>query len=181
MKRSTARGARGRRPLASSPAAPVSRNRSVWRRTIGAGALLAACLALAVVVVPNRDLLRTGPGEIRRVDLPDGTVAWIDGASALRLDYRPDLRRVELVRGRASFSVHHDESRPFEVEAQGARARDVGTEFSINRTARGAALTVREGIVRVEGQGGAVTLRAGEATHWSTARVVPAPGRTSRC
>ncbi|MEJ0037887.1 MAG: FecR domain-containing protein [Gammaproteobacteria bacterium] len=144
------------------------------RFAIGAGALLAACLVF-VAILPNRDLLSTGAGEVKRIDLPDGTVAWLDGASALRLDYGSDLRRVELVRGRASFSVRHDANRPFEVATQGARARDLGTEFSINRTTDGATLTVREGIVRVDGQGAAVTLRAGEATHWRTAEAVPAP------
>lgn len=148
----------------------IARARALTPRRValGTAVLLAAYLAI-VALIPREGLLHTAPGQIQRIQLPDGTIAWLDGNSAIRLEMTDDLRHVELVRGRVSFAVKRDPHRPFEVEAAGTRARDIGTEFSLNHTDHGVTLAVREGIVQVEGQGKAVTVRAGEATHWTSA------------
>ena len=75
---------------------------------------------------------RTGPGERRTIDLPDGTRVTLAVGTELRVarDYGSGSRQVELV-GEAYFTVRHDAARPFIVRAGNATAEDLGTEFVV--------------------------------------------------
>lgn len=78
----------------------------------------------------------TASGEVRTVELPDGSQATLDARSAIRLDYTAQARRVELLAGSAIFQtapVGRHESRPFIVDSAGGKAQALGTRFLVSR------------------------------------------------
>jgi transmembrane sensor len=151
-------------------AAPITvRTVSRWRRPgmIGGGlaGTAAAAAAIFALVVPSAPLaemaIATAPGEHRVVNLKDGTQIALNGGSRLVLD-RSNGRTARLEQGEAMFSVVHDETRPFTVDAGGARMLDLGTRFDVVRTARGSEVSVAEGAVLYDPNGAAVRLGAGK-------------------
>lgn len=68
-----------------------------------------------------------------RVKLPDGTLVWLNAASALRypIAFTGRSRIVEL-EGEAYFEVVHEDSRPFKVKVAGEEIEDIGTHFNVN-------------------------------------------------
>jgi transmembrane sensor len=95
---------------------------------------------------------RTGIGEHKLVDLPDGSSAVLGARSALRMESQSGASaRVVHLEGEAIFSVRHDVSRPFRVVAGGVITEDVGTEFSVRAYPGEASVrvAVREGAVSV--------------------------------
>lgn len=128
------------RPLVGSPAA--------WASAI------AACLALAVVApqLAPRFMATdaTSKGEVRALDLPDGTRAVLDTGSAVAVRYDGGQRRVDLLRGRIWVEVEHDDPRPFRIATADGVVEDIGTAFEVARDGRTAEVAVTEGSVRVE-------------------------------
>lgn len=119
---------------------------------------LAASLAIGVLVCRPvvLDCLQadycTDVGEVRSVQLADGSLATLNSASALTADFRGATRRVRLVRGEAYFEVRRDPDRPFQVEGNYSVTRVVGTRFSVREEAESDTVTVVSGLVEV-GQG----------------------------
>ena len=98
------------------------------------GISVAAALALGV-------FLFTGVGSRRwtqiesltaqqTVMLPDGSDVTLTPGSSL--SYRIKDRRQVKIEGKAYFDVARDEARPFEVDADGAFVRVLGTEFMLD-------------------------------------------------
>ena len=167
--------------LEAAPAtAPIAaRSVSRWRLPgmIGggfAGTAAAAALIFALVV-PSAPLaevaIATGPGEHRMIKLQDGTQIALNGGSRLVLD-KQNGRTARLEQGEAMFSVVHDETRPFTVDAGGARMMDLGTRFDVIRTARGSEVSVAEGAVLYDPNGAAVRLGPGKMLRRSDASQV---------
>lgn len=78
--------------------------------------------------------LTTPKGGQYRVQLPDGTIAWLNAASGLKYPVNfpaRSERRVELT-GEAYFEVARDRTRPFIVSSEGQEVRVLGTHFNIN-------------------------------------------------
>jgi transmembrane sensor len=129
-----------------------------------AGTAAAAALIFALVM-PSTPLaqvaIATAPGERRLVRLADGTQIALNGGSRLVLD-RTNGRTARLEKGEAMFSVVHDETRPFTVDAGGARMLDLGTRFDVIRNARGSEVSVAEGAVLYDPDGLAVRLGPGK-------------------
>lgn len=128
----------------------------------GRVAAMAACLAVVLCCAMawwfgNPMLMlaadcRTAPGEQRTVRLTDGSQVRLGPASAIALHYDQDERRVELLSGRADFTVAPmtgTETRPFVVTAAAGRAKALGTRFMVNRIQGGAEVTVLEHDVEV--------------------------------
>jgi transmembrane sensor len=92
---------------------------------------------------------RTGIGGFLRIVLADQTAIKLNTDSEVRVALLPQLRKVELVRGEASFEVAHDASRPFIVSAGNTAVRAVGTKFDVYRLASSVEITVDEGKVIV--------------------------------
>jgi hypothetical protein len=69
---------------------------------------------------------------------------------------------LRLSSGAVLLHVQKGTGRSFEVDAGGTRVRVLGTVFGVAIGPRGAAVQVHEGIVEMQGRGGARTLRAGE-------------------
>jgi transmembrane sensor len=123
----------------------------VGRRTFLVGGTLsglaAAGLGAFLLLPPGATEIETEIGEVRRVPLPDGSVASINTASRVAITMKDGQRRVRLDEGEAWFQVAHDRARPFVVEAGDIRVRAVGTAFSVRRRETGADVLVTEGVV----------------------------------
>lgn len=147
------------------------------RLLIGTGGAIAAS-ALGMVAWPYLAMhhVETSTGEIRRLPLDDGSVAVINSDSALRLSFAQDVRRVSLERGQAWFHVAKDRTRPFIVDAGVAKARAVGTAFSVRRSADGVQIAVTEGVVAIwpsDANGAMTILNAGQFANVRYAEAVP--------
>lgn len=144
------------RPEAVASRRPLIGRAMTRRSLVVAGGALAASIAGAALFLPRGRTFATGLGEVRRLPLPDGSLAAINTSSALEVDTTPALRRIVLTQGEAWFQVAKDAQRPFVVEAGGVHVRAVGTAFSVRRHEAGADVYVTEGIVEVTTRDGGV-------------------------
>lgn len=130
--------------------------------------LAAACVAivaLGVVWLSNPDWqadYHTGTGEIRVVQLDDGSQLTLAARSAVDIDYTSNTRHITLLSGEALFDVVHDNKRPFQVDASNVVVRVLGTSFDVARSAAGVKVEVREGAVSVNAGGTPYRLAAGQ-------------------
>ncbi|WP_236173762.1 FecR family protein [Pseudomonas pseudonitroreducens] len=92
----------------------------------------------------------SAPGEVREITLDDGSRLTLDADSAVAVSLDGEQRRVELLRGAASFAVKHL-PKPFVVRAGEGEARVLGTEFEVRRVGEQTGVTVAEGRVSVRG------------------------------
>ena len=81
----------------------------------------------------NYTMITAPEGQRVKVDLPDGTVAWLSPCSSLRLSasFNESDRKVELD-GATYFDVAKNPEKPFIVSAKGYRVRVLGTKFNIS-------------------------------------------------
>lgn len=75
--------------------------------------------------------LTTAIGEIRSFRLEDGSVVALDTNSLVLVDFDVQQRHLRLLRGRARFTVAHEE-RPFTVHAGRGTVTARGTIFDVN-------------------------------------------------
>ncbi|CAO3430441.1 FecR family protein [Azospirillum endophyticum] len=94
----------------------------------------------------------TPAGQRRTLTLPDGSLAEMNGDTALALDFGNGERRVRILRGEAWFQVVRDPDRPFVVDGGAGAARVLGTQFSVRRDDEHTTVTVGEGLVEVAAQ-----------------------------
>lgn len=105
----------------------------------------------------------TSIGEIRRIELADGSRVTLGGATEIEVRMRPDGRDIHLVSGGdALFDVARDPQRPFRVDAGRVSATVLGTVFEVNSASAIATVSVLEGRVRVSDAGRQRILGAGE-------------------
>src|SRR5687767_12515943 len=101
---------------ASPSARPVARHIVTW-------SAVAAVLVAAVYIGVRWEspeatpVYMTAVGEQRTVVLPDQSRMTLNTSTRVRVAYEADARVIELEYGEAMFSVTHDPSRPFEVQA----------------------------------------------------------------
>lgn len=110
-----------------------SKPRRNWR-FVAIGLSAAAAVLLGVFLFTSRKAdqwTEIGPVYAQQtVSLPDGSsVTLAKGAS---LSYRMGEAREVRMDGKVYFDVARDESRPFEVDADGAFVRVLGTEFMVD-------------------------------------------------
>jgi transmembrane sensor len=89
---------------------------------------------------------QTAMGEVRDVQLQDGSHITINTNSQLSVELSRKKRIVYLTQGEVFFDVKKD-GRPFEVVTQFGVVRVVGTRFSVYQLAADAMVTVAEGRV----------------------------------
>ncbi|BEV13163.1 FecR domain-containing protein (plasmid) [Asticcacaulis sp. DW145] len=114
--------------------------------------VLAAVFALAIMaarpsVVGKPYLTQTG--ERRIVNLEDGSRVALDADTEVRVSYDAYHRNLTLVKGRASFTVAKDASRPFSVSSGQKTIVATGTAFSVERLKDEIRVILYEGHVRV--------------------------------
>lgn len=77
--------------------------------------------------------IQTPIGGQYRINLPDGSLVWLNAASSLRypITFSSDERKVELT-GEAYFEIAKDKSKPFRVVSNQQTVEVLGTHFNIN-------------------------------------------------
>jgi len=136
--------------VAEMPQTPT-RSTIFPRRTVLAGglaAIAASAAGLFFFTGGGGRVYATGLGEIRQVPLEDGSLATINTASRIEVNFKPDLRLISLEEGEAWFKVAKNAARPFMVRAGDVWVRAVGTAFSVRRDPQGAEVIVTEGVVQ---------------------------------
>jgi transmembrane sensor len=121
------------------PVNGLPRVRAAWRAPAARGWAVAAACALACLGVAwfARGSLRPGTayssriGELRVVQLKDGSAISLDSDSAIRVAYSDTERRVQLDRGQAYFDVKANPGWPFVVVAGRHQITDMGTVFVV--------------------------------------------------
>lgn len=131
------------------------------RRTVMIGSLLGAAGLAAGAIAGPRLLLQakadalTGTGEIRRIELADGSVVTLGPDSAITHTFTQEFRHIELLQGMAFFDVAPDRARPFRVHVEGMIATALGTAFDVNNDAGCLSVAVDHGLVGVDLPAGA--------------------------
>jgi transmembrane sensor len=136
-------------PDAQEPSLPLTRRR--WSIISVAASVLVFCAVLWIAQLSaGPQIYRTGIGAFQRVVLSDHSAIELNTNSEVRISMTHHLRKVELLRGEASFEVAHDAaSRPFIVSAGITGVRAVGTKFNVLRLGGSVEVTVDEGKVLV--------------------------------
>lgn len=101
------------------------------------------------LILRSRSDYVTGKGEIRRIDLPDGSVVTMGPDSALALAFSNEHRIIHLLAGMSYFNVKSDPNRPFSVLAGGLSATALGTAFDVSSDAGVLSVSVDHGLVDV--------------------------------
>ncbi|ENO90492.1 FecR domain-containing protein [Thauera linaloolentis] len=119
---------------------------------------------------------RTGTGERRRIELADGGTLDINTASAVDIDYGPDLRLLRLLSGEIMVQTAND-PRPFEVHIEHGAIRALRTRFSVRRDDGQTHIAVFEHAVEIRPHTGPVVrIDHGQQTAFSAHGVsAPAP------
>lgn len=91
----------------------------------------------------------TEKGEIRRINLPDGSIATLGPESAIALDFRSERRKIDLLAGMSFFEVAGDANRPFSVLTEALSATALGTAFDVSNDAGVLTVSVDHGLVDV--------------------------------
>ena len=142
-------------------ATAIPEQRSIKSRFKPIFITLATAVAVLIVVAGlylNKENLHAGQynadyatvtGEIRKVDLPDGSEIQLNTGSKVNIDYENNVRNVYLMKGEAHFRVEHDTAKPFIVYAGKYAVKAVGTAFNIFLQDGSLDLTVTHGRVEV--------------------------------
>lgn len=155
------------------------------RRAGGLSLALAASLVLVAAlsllfIERHAGVHSTRVGEVARLTLDDGSELTLNTDSRVRVRYGEKRRRVELLRGEATFAVSKDPDRPFVVSAGATRVVAVGTSFNVRRSSARVEVLVSEGVVevreRVHGQANGLRLLEGDKAVLAT-RMQPVVSR----
>ena len=123
----------------SQPA--LSSSTSRWSTALfgrpGFSALAAIALVGLLIIFPltdnitNNGLYAAAVGEQRQLELPDGSVIYLNTNSQVQIDYTDTTRNIVLLQGEAHFDVAKNPQRPFNVYAGGGLVQAVGTAFTV--------------------------------------------------
>lgn len=138
------------REAAENVAPGISRRNLIVGGTIGLGAVAAGSLMLPGALLYAKADYVTSTGEIRRIDLPDGSVLTLGPDSAVAVEYATSLRGIDLLAGMAYFEVANDSARPFYVRCGSLTATAIGTAFDVSDDAGFISVSVDEGIVEAQ-------------------------------
>lgn len=151
-----------RQQILSSRRSSFSRNRGRYMRLFGRFSA-AAVIVLAIVYVSIRGaefvnrvekplIVRTDIGERVRVELPDGSLVWLNACS--EITYGPRMFSAErsvAIKGEAYFEVQKMEDAPFVVHCDQMDIRVLGTKFNVQANSDDDCITTTllEGAVQV--------------------------------
>ncbi|MGZ0078276.1 FecR family protein [Methylomonas sp. YC3] len=163
---------------------PLARPRRPW---FAAGLAVAAMWLLAIsLIMPQQARLfsdyfsdyRTQTGEIREIQLSDGSRLLLNTNSAVSVAFTAAARRIILHHGQVQFTVAKDSRRPFDVVADDLTVRALGTVFEVYKTATGPTeVSVQEHAVAVSmaGQDSDVTVAQGQGLVYQPGLPLPHP------
>jgi transmembrane sensor len=141
---------RARRRPVEAPAAPKLVSRRQWMMAGGA-AMAAASVGLMIRGSAEAAVYETGVGEQHHIVLADGTQAFLDTSTRLRMAYDGTTRRVELECGRCNFDVVANDQRPFVVDAAGAKIVAGRTTLDVAREGEDVTVVLIRGSASVTG------------------------------
>lgn len=97
-------------------------------------------------------ILKTGPGEMKRILLEDSTVVTLNANSSLQCgsSFKNKPRREVILEGNAFFNVAKDEMHPFVVHARSLEVTVLGTELNVNARSSAVRVELTSGSVKVE-------------------------------
>ena len=98
----------------------------------------------------------TRAGELREIQLPDGTSIFLNGNTRIRYDRKSfaSNRTLFLDQGEAFFRVRRDTLHPFKIETGGVSVAVLGTSFNVNKSmyTKHVTIEVKTGRVRVSSE-----------------------------
>ncbi|HWW39321.1 FecR family protein, partial [Pedobacter sp.] len=114
----------------------------------------------------HTNTITTPRGGQYQVELPDGTVVWLNAASSLQFpeSFQASQQRRVTLTGEAYFQVARDTKRPFIVHTNEQDVKVLGTHFNINSYKEEAAVktTLLEGSVELSFSKHTLVLKPGE-------------------
>jgi transmembrane sensor len=116
--------------------------------------------------LPAYHQLTTPRGGQYRLQLPDGTLVWLNAASSLRYpDHFAEAKREVELEGEAYFEVAHNDKQPFIVTTGGSTVEVLGTHFNVKAYGEESSIrtTLLEGSVRLKKGKTLQLLKPGEA------------------
>lgn len=129
---------------------------------------------------------RTARGEIRQLNLDDGSQLWLNTASAVDIIYSSTLRQIVLHSGELYIETAADSAdgkRPLVVDTGFARLQALGTGFSVRKEQERILLSVMDGAVEIRlnakrnvksmGQPQIKRVEAGQQVYFSAYRIAP--------
>lgn len=137
---------------------------------VGAAVTLAAA---GWVWLDSRNRFSTDVGEMRLVQLADGSSVRLDTDTRVKVRFDGQRRVIDLEQGQALFNVAHDAGRPFLVRAGETQVTAVGTVFDVRRNQADVRVTLVSGIVEVSSGGESAASRrmvAGQQTKVTASR-----------
>jgi len=105
--------------------------------TMAASLLLMCCSGLLYKKLSANDeaswvVVSTPKGNIKNIQLPDGSTVWLNSGSILKFpEHFGKTRELELLDGEAYFDVKHADQSPFTVYYGHLHARVLGTAFNV--------------------------------------------------
>jgi transmembrane sensor len=145
--------------LAAQGRESAGRSHLRWRPFWVAHAALAVLIVAVLVtwigvpgvdrVGPSVQIYATRVGELKTIVLNDQSTVRLNTNSLVEVDYRPNERRIRLVKGEALFDVAKDPRRRFVVHASENTVRAVGTRFSVRLLRDRFEVVVSEGVVEL--------------------------------
>jgi transmembrane sensor len=146
-----------RAPDAARPKLRVRQfRRRGWRGAAAIAAVVAVCFLAFEGPTLWLDLISdyvTGAGQNREVVLSDGSMATLNGDSAVAINYDASSRGVTILAGETFFNVKPDKKRPFLVRAEALTVASLGTAFDVCVGSDALRIAVQEGTVRVQYEG----------------------------
>ncbi len=123
----------------------------------------------------------TKTGELREIQLSDGSHLLLNTHTAVSVDFNASLRQVTLHHGQVRFNVAKDEKRPFEVNSDGLAIRALGTVFDVYQRPGEVSVTVQEHAVAIrirfdaELQLATVNVQQGQQLQYHSGEKMPKP------
>jgi transmembrane sensor len=125
---------------------PKYPSRLIW---LAASIVLGAGLIGWFISRPEIQVLDTSIGELRQINLSDGSHIDLAPDSRLRTHFTATRRDVQLERGQAFFAVAHSALRPFAVHVANLTVTTLGTAFDVRTGPDNTVVIVSEGRVSV--------------------------------
>lgn len=140
---------------------PGPANSKAWISSLMATAaalLVVFALTLNAPAPVEPLLFNTAAGQLKTIELPDGSQVTLNTRTSIAVLYSQEERRVELRDGEAYFDVAPNKRQPFIVDVGQGTVTAVGTAFNILKQGNGInQVQVTEGVVRVKQQKNATT------------------------